>query len=88
METIETRKEMITMETHVFRCDDCNKILGKSEEYEDGYYDTFGEVEYHFNLGNSWYLSRRTLCEQCKKKYHNAIIDALNNLGFTKNLET
>ena len=85
METTETREEMITTVTHVFRCDNCNKVLGKSEEYDDGYYDKFGEVEYNFHLGDSWYLSRKTLCEQCKKKYHNEIIDALSKVGFTKN---
>ena len=84
MEDIEFIEVTIIKKTHVYICDDCNKLIGKSEEQEDGYYAELGEIEYKFYVGDKWYVSRKTLCNQCKEKYKDKVIASLTSLGFIK----
>lgn len=84
METTEFRKEIITRPIHVYKCDDCGEVIGKSEEAEDGYYIELGETKYHFRVGDEWYTSQKTLCERCQIKYRNKIMIALTELGFVE----
>lgn len=42
-----TRKQIVEVErfSHDFYCDECEKYLGRSEEYDDGFYKVIGEFE-------------------------------------------
>ena len=69
---------------HEFYCDGCNKYLGKTFEYDDGYYADIGECEYRFNV-DGWYKIKRNLCPECKKKLIDNIQHCLVDLGFERN---
>jgi hypothetical protein len=76
--TIETIHKTIV---HEFYCDECGAYLGKSEEYDDGYYPEIGEFEITVNI-NGWYILKECLCDKCAEKKTNDIYKALKNLGF------
>ena len=42
-------REIKTYE-HSFYCDECNKYLGTSQEYDDGWYEDIGEFELKFYI--------------------------------------
>ena len=68
---------------HEFYCDDCNKYLGKSIEYDDGWFETYGEYEQHFYVnGYGWCKLKKTLCDECKDKMNTKILLALKDIGF------
>ena len=65
---------------HEFYCDKCNKYLGKSQEYEDGYYAEIGKVDvklYGLELSGNF-------CDDCKKELGTQIREALIKIGFKK----
>ena len=84
MEKIETTIQEIGNYKHHFYCDECNKYLGTTEEYDDGYYDELGELELKFYLLDGWYKVKKCFCEECKKKYLSRFQIILNELGFEK----
>ena len=49
--------------THKFYCDDCNKYLGETHEYNDGWYPNLGEFELKFYLSDDWYFINKCLCD-------------------------
>ena len=68
---------------HHFYCDCCEKHLGSSEEYEDGYYERFGVYHKHFFLdGVGWLNLDKCLCEECAEKFDAKILECLKELGF------
>lgn len=83
-----TRKQIVEVErfSHDFYCDECEKYLGRSEEYDDGFYNIIGEFEMRIFLpeGYGWYEIKRCLCEECKKKYLSIFSNDLINHGFNK----
>ncbi len=74
--------------THNFYCDECEMFLGKSEEYDDGWYPEIGEFNQKmFVQGiNSdpgyWYSIHKNLCKACAAKLNTRIKVALEELGF------
>ncbi len=80
MEKIKIKTEKINI--HQFYCDNCNKFLGESEEYDDGYVYEIGEFKEHFRFAGQWYSLRKTLCEDCQKKLIENIKKSLKELGF------
>ena len=85
MEMIETETKTIEKNIHHFYCDTCNKYLGSTEEYEDGYYDEIGECEISFYLDNEWYKLNKYLCDYCRSKLISDIKTFLEETGFNKN---
>lgn len=70
---------------HKIYCDECGGYIGESEEYDDGWYESFGEYERDFYMPlHGWYKIKKTLCEPCQEKVDKEIINALINLGFKK----
>lgn len=67
---------------HDFFCDECNKHLGRSEEYSDGYYKSFGDFNLSIRMPNGYYEVNKCLCDECKVKYVDKLATALENLGF------
>lgn len=78
---VEKRKELNIYE---FYCDKCNKYIGSSEEYSDGYYVKLGEVEEKAYIYHNWYRLNKTLCEDCKNEFYENLITKLIQIGFKK----
>lgn len=68
---------------HSFYCDECNKYLGTSKEYDDGWYDDIGEFEMKFYI-DGWYCINKHLCDECRKSFIENVKVALRNMGFEK----
>ena len=69
--------------THEFYCDECGKYLGRSEEYEDGYYYKIGEYKWAYHEREcGWLHKKGNYCKECKEKISEQITRALKNLGF------
>lgn len=71
---------------HYFYCDgdDCNKYLGQTEEYDDGYYPELGVFELEFHMPDGWYRVKKHLCNECKDKFLAKVKNTLTELGFEK----
>lgn len=87
---VETKEIVRKRRVFHYFCDWCNKDLGSSEEYEDGYIPDPSTV-YDANdylkimVGDNWYKSNCTcLCQDCLEKYLAQIEDALNKLVIVK----
>lgn len=83
---MEKTKEIIKevkIAEHSFYCDECNKYLGTSQEYDDGWYERFGEFELNLYI-DDWYQLKKCLCDDCRKSILNNIKVNLINLGFNK----
>ena len=78
MEKQEVEFYKTTRMKHKFYCDDCEKYLGTSVEYDDGYYPQIGE--YYFRYHNMHV--KKHLCDECKEKFENKITTFLKELGF------
>lgn len=72
---------------HLFYCDECNKYLGTSEEFDDGYYARFGDFELSVNVLGERYNIEKTLCDECKNVFLDNLKSTLTNLGFRKKIE-
>lgn len=69
--------------THQFYCDICNKHIGDSVRFEDGFYYELGGYEQNFNVkGFDWCELKMYLCDECQIKMTNHILQKLKELGF------
>lgn len=84
MEKITSKEVKSILNTHNFYCDMCEKHLGSTEEYDDGYYATIGDYDLEFNVDSEWYRLHRNLCIDCRAKMREGIINALLSMGFVK----
>lgn len=84
MEKITSKEVKSILNTHNFYCDMCEKHLGNTEEYDDGYYETIGDYDLKFNVNSEWYSLHRNLCVECRSKMRQKIIDVLLSVGFVK----
>ena len=66
---------------HIFYCDECGAYIGKSREYDDGWYDTLGEVEFSFYI-DRWYRVKKCLCGNCAAKFIENLKATLKDFGF------
>ena len=82
MERLETKTYTKEDTIHHFYCDDCNEYLGKTEEYDDGYYHKLGEFKLSFRILGNPLTVEKHLCDKCKKKFLEKIEDSLKELGF------
>lgn len=83
MDQIKHKKVENIVNIHEFYCDGCGGYLGKSEEYDDGYYPN----PYNFNLSlntTQWFRIRRDFCPECKEKFLSKLNDFLQECGFKK----
>lgn len=81
MEKTRTTQKIVEHTEHDFYCDECEKFLGTSKEYRDGYYSELGSYECSFYIRN-WYRLKTILCEECADKKTKQIQEQLLNLGF------
>ena len=82
MEKIEEKEVARISRTHKFYCDKCNKYLGQSEEYDDGWYKSINEREWNVCIDKIWYYKRANLCDECFKEINNNIIKTFQKLDF------
>lgn len=84
MEKIIPKEVTSVLNIHHFYCDMCEKHLGSTREYDDGYYGTTGDYDLEFNINGEWYKLHRNLCVECRAKLRKDIIDTLLSKGFVK----
>ena len=78
------RKEEVKAENiyHDFYCDRCNKHIGTSQEYDDGYYTEQGEVELKVRICKTTFTYQKCLCDDCRIEELDRIKNGLLDLGF------
>ena len=67
---------------HEFYCDKCGTFLGKSEEYDDGYYAEIGQHCWEYRHGDIQLIKEGQFCETCYKEINSHINSTLEQLGF------
>ena len=82
MEKATTETITTTKTTHHFYCDHCNIHLGSSKEYNDGYYEEFGEFELKMYTPRGWYSLDKHLCDECREEFLNEFYNTLETIGF------
>ena len=84
MEKLEVDTRTTEDVIHHFYCDSCNKYLGKTVEYDDGWYPELGEFELSFYISDDWYGINKCFCDECREKFLNKMVFTLTELGFKK----
>ena len=79
-EVIKKHIEPKQVSMHEFYCDNCNKWIGTSFEYEDGWYQKYGE--YKISFIEKKYCFNKTLCDICAKQTNKDIQKMLISYGF------
>jgi formylmethanofuran dehydrogenase subunit E len=82
MEKVETKIIETEEITHHFYCDKCGDHLGSSEEWDDGYYQEFGEFELKCNTPRGWYKLEKCLCHSCADEFLETFYSTLESIGF------
>lgn len=67
---------------HEFYCDECHKYLDYSYEYDDGYYEEFGETSINISTNDKYFVFEKHYCDECKKKKLEEFENMLVNFGF------
>ena len=76
MEEINEYETKITEKVHEFYCDDCEKFLMTSKEYDDGWYETPKKFRIqHVELKGHY-------CEKCGEERVNKVVDYARSMGF------
>ena len=83
MDNVEKTTRTIEEIKHNFYCDVCNKYLGSSTEYDDGYYVGFGDFELKFYI-DGWYRFEKCLCDDCKNDFLGNLKETLKTFGFER----
>ena len=83
MEKVEYIERTVKDAKHSFYCDECNKYLGTTEEYDDGWYDTLGNLELSFYI-DAPYKVKKCLCHDCTNNFLSNLKDSLKAIGFKK----
>ena len=84
MEKIERIPVTHTDIIHYFYCDGCGDYLGKSEEYDDGYYESIGKRAIHLNLPTGWFRTNKHFCNNCKEQFYRRLEKNITQLGFVE----
>lgn len=82
MQTVEKKIKTVEEKVHHFYCDECSEYLGKSIEYDDGWYKTIGELTLSLPIINDRYTISKVLCDDCRAKFLDNLRDILENMGF------
>ena len=68
MEKVLEKEKLVKIITHEFYCDSCGKKIGKSIEFDDGYYEQLNEVVFVIQnrYGSNRYSKKLHLCDTCR----------------------
>ena len=83
MEKVKETIRKVEIHEHSFYCDECGEHIGTSEEYDDGWYETYGNFELKFYV-DGWYYIKKCLCETCRKNFINNVKAYLTDMGFKR----
>jgi hypothetical protein len=88
MEKITTTTETITKNVHEFYCDECESLIGTSEEYPNGGYERLGVYELNVLTPNGLFkYYNKCLCDTCKENFPIKVFTSLEELGFVHSAE-
>lgn len=82
MGKITTKQKVVSKTIHSLYCDKCGKHLGDSEEYDDGYYEKYGEYDYSYRVDDEWFRFQSYLCDECKQQFVDTLKSKLIDMGF------
>lgn len=82
MEKLIEEKVETILRKHIITCDNCDKELMISVEYDDGYYNFPEDTVIEINLNGKQFRKIKTLCENCKKDYLARMHNEFVLLGF------
>ena len=89
MEKITTTTETITKNVHEFYCDECEVLIGTSEEYPNGGYERLGVYELNVLTPDGLFkYYDKCLCNACKESFPTKVADALEAIGCVYRSET
>ena len=90
MERIDDNFIRTNRPVHRQYCDECGQCIGNSVEYEDGYYERYGEYELKVYVGcpedhpyKDWYHYNKQLCKKCQTIKTDRFLEILEKFGFT-----
>lgn len=66
-----------------FYCDECGEYLGTSTQFDNNWYQAFGELKLEIYI-NGWYRVEKHLCYNCKNKFIEKLKSDLYKLGFKR----
>lgn len=91
MDKVILKENSLNVKAHQFYCDGCNRLLGESEEKEDGTYESVGEYNLKLHLipsGNGgWFHINGHYCNACRGKMIRKIEKGIINLGFDEGFD-
>ncbi len=88
MEKIITTTETITKNVHEFYCDECEVLIGTSEEYPNGGYERLGVYELNvFTPDGVFKYYDKCLCDTCKEVFPAKVTEALEAIGCVRESE-
>lgn len=82
MERVIHKTKTITTTSHIFHCDECGRLLGSSDEHEDGWYQSFGAFDIEWYTPKGWYQLEKCLCKECRAALEDKLCATLEELGF------
>ncbi|MEE1084302.1 MAG: hypothetical protein UH850_11315 [Paludibacteraceae bacterium] len=89
MEKITTTTETITKNVHEFYCDECEVLIGTSEEYLNGGYERLGVYELNVLTPDGLFkYYDKCLCDACKAGFPTKVAEALEAIGCVYRSET
>ena len=89
MEKITTTTETITKNVHEFYCDECEVLIGTSEEYPNGGYERLGVYELNVLTPDGLFkYYDKCLCDTCKESFPTKVAEALESIGCVYRSET
>ena len=90
MEKITERDIIVKKRTIHFYCDCCNAEIGVSEEFDDGYYEEFGEISTMIvtRFDNNPHVRNISgnLCDNCAEKFLKELDESINKIAANFNL--
>lgn len=86
MEKVVATTETITKNIHEFYCDECEVLVGTSEEYPDGGYERLGAYELNVLTPDGLFkYYDKCLCETCMESFPTKVAEALEAIGLVHN---
>lgn len=83
MENVVAITETITKNIHEFYCDECECLVGSSEEYPNGGYERIGIYELNVLTPDGLFkYYDRCLCEACMASFPEKVAQTLEKIGF------
>lgn len=77
-------KRTITENKHQLFYDECGQFIGESYEYDDGYYQEFGNYTPDVEINHVGYSLGKLLCDKCEEKAERELLQAIKQLCYKR----